>query len=112
MVQPPSAKPAQNTPIIGTIFQKNRSLQLSIPGHSSAPSISQSLGGEAGALQHHQLCRHLHQADSQAASSADLSDPLLAEVSPPTDFQTSWQTSCLTADPMALPSPDLQPTLI
>ena len=40
---PPSAKPDlfQNTPFKNTILQKCGSLQLSIPGHSSAPGISQ-----------------------------------------------------------------------
>ena len=42
---PPSAKPGQfqNPPLSGTVFQKSRSLQHNIPGHSSAPSTSHAI---------------------------------------------------------------------
>ena len=73
----PSAKPGQfqNMPLRGTIFQKSRSLQLSFPGHSSAPSISHESGWPARSLQHHQLCCRL----LQAAFPTDLSSDLVAD---------------------------------
>ena len=48
------------------VFQESRSLQLSIPGHSSALSISQESGWPGGSLRLHQLCHCLLQADFQA----------------------------------------------
>ena len=61
-------------PLRSTVFQKNQSLQLSIPHHSSAPSIPHKSGWLGRFPQHCQLCCHLLQADLQA------------------DLLTLWQT--------------------
>ena len=45
------------------VLQRSRSLQLSIPGHSSAPSISHESGRVGRSPQLHQLCCCLLQAD-------------------------------------------------
>ena len=65
IVLPPFAKPGQfqYTPLRGTVFQKSRSLQLSIPGHSLASIIPQKSGWLAGLLKLHQICHCLLQSD-------------------------------------------------
>ena len=94
----------QNTPIRGTVFQKSRSLQLSTPGHSSAPSISHSSGclcrsrtGLAGPAQ----VRRLLQADSNLGSCAG--PPLHLQLWPLTRLLAFRPSSSLTPDPVASP---------
>ena len=98
---PHSALPDQfqNMLVRGTIFQKSRSLQLSIPGHSSAPSISlTSLCDWPGrSPQLCQLCCPLLQVDTQTDLQADLQTLWQTPVTWPTVIlNAQLRTSCVT----------------